>query len=40
MIYKNSNRQVNTLAREPAQKMFTSYRIFKDKIRQVFGDIE
>jgi hypothetical protein len=32
ITYKNNNRQVNTLAREPTQKMFTSYRIFKDKI--------
>jgi hypothetical protein len=40
MIYKNNNRQINTLAREPTQKIFTSYRTFKDKIRQVFGDIE
>jgi hypothetical protein len=40
MAHKNSDRQVNTLAREPTQRMFTSYKTFKDNIRQVFGDIE
>jgi hypothetical protein len=40
MSHKNSNSQVNILAREPTQKIFTSYRTFKDNIRQVFGDIE
>jgi hypothetical protein len=40
ITHKNSNRQVNMLAREPTQKIFTSYRTFKNKIRQVFGDIE
>jgi hypothetical protein len=40
MAYKNSDGQVNTLAREPTQKMFTSYRTFKNNIQQVFGDIE
>jgi hypothetical protein len=40
MIHKNSDGQVNTLAREPTQKIFTSYKIFKNKIQQVFGDIE
>jgi hypothetical protein len=40
MIHKNSNKQVNTLAREPTQKIFTNYRIFKNKIQQVFGNIE
>jgi hypothetical protein len=40
IVYKNSDRQVNILAREPTQKMFTSYKTFKDNIRQVFGDIK
>jgi hypothetical protein len=40
MAYKNSDSQVNTLARELTQKIFTSYRTFKDNMRQVFGDIE
>jgi hypothetical protein len=40
MVYKNNNRQVNILARQPTQNIFTSYRIFKDNIQQVFGDIE
>jgi hypothetical protein len=40
MAHKNSNRQVNTLARIPTQNMFTSYRTFKENIRQVFRDIE
>jgi hypothetical protein len=40
MVYKNSDSQVNNLARNPTQRMFTSYRTFKDSMRQVFGDIE
>jgi hypothetical protein len=40
MAYKNSNSNINMLARTPTQNIFTSYRVFKDKIRQVFGDIE
>jgi hypothetical protein len=32
IIHKNNNRQVNTLAKEPTQKIFTSYRTFKNKI--------
>jgi hypothetical protein len=40
MAYKNSDRQVNTLARKPTQDIFTSYRAFKDNMQQVFGDIE
>jgi hypothetical protein len=33
IAYKNSNNQVNILARKPTQKIFTSYRTFKDNIR-------
>jgi hypothetical protein len=33
MTHKNSNGQVNNLARDLTQKMFTSYRTFKDNIR-------
>jgi hypothetical protein len=40
MAHKNNNRQVNILARQPTQNIFISYKIFKDNIRQVFGDIE
>jgi hypothetical protein len=40
IIYKNNNKQVNMLAREPTQRIFTSYKAFKDNIRQVFGDIK
>jgi hypothetical protein len=40
MAYKNNNRQVNILARDLTQKIFTSYKIFKDNIQQVFGDIK
>jgi hypothetical protein len=40
IIYKNSDRQINILAKEPIQKIFTSYRTFKNKIQQVFGDIK
>jgi hypothetical protein len=40
IVYKNNNRQVNILARVPTQNIFTSYRTFKENIRQVFGDIK
>jgi hypothetical protein len=40
IAYKNNNRQINILAREPTQRIFISYKTFKDNIQQVFGDIE
>jgi hypothetical protein len=40
IAHKNNNSNINTLARVPTQNIFTSYRIFKENIRQVFGDIE
>jgi hypothetical protein len=40
IAYKNSNGKVNTLAKEPTQRMFINYEIFKTNIRQVFGDIK
>jgi hypothetical protein len=32
MAYKNNNRKINTLAREPTQRIFTNYEIFKTNI--------
>jgi hypothetical protein len=40
IAYKNSNNNINILARVPTQNIFTSYWMFKENIRQVFGDIE
>jgi hypothetical protein len=40
IAHKNNNKQVNMLARDLTQKIFISYRTFKDNIQQVFGDIE
>jgi hypothetical protein len=33
MAYKNNNRKVNILAREPTQRIFTNYETFKANIR-------
>jgi hypothetical protein len=40
IAHKNNNKQVNILARVPTQNIFTSYRTFKENIRQVFRNIE
>jgi hypothetical protein len=40
MNYKNIERRVTTTARDTTQVMFIDYSMFKENIRQVFGDIE
>jgi hypothetical protein len=40
MNYKNIKRKVTIATRDTTQVIFTDYNIFKENIRQVFGDIE
>jgi hypothetical protein len=40
MNHKIIERKVITAIRDVTQNIFTNYNIFKENIRQVFGDIE
>jgi hypothetical protein len=40
MNHKNIKKRVTTTARDTTQVIFTDYSMFKENIRQVFGDIE
>jgi hypothetical protein len=40
MNHKNIKGRVITITRDTTQAIFTNYDMFKENIRQVFGDIE